>query len=121
MNVAARHAVRRNRTAELHYFDPDTLEFFGSIVHNGYNHPTLGTFVVMSNRDRDGMVLDGVRYYAHGGVRHYYVVNVSPSGRTTNVSHGHVTLDEMPGWETITTADNYARALAAGSDRKVLA
>lgn len=121
MNVAARHAVRRNRAAQLHYFDPDTLEFFGSIVHNGYNHPTLGTFVVMSNQDRDGMMLAGVRQYAHDGARYYYVINVSPTGRPCNVSHGHVNPNEAPGWAELLTADNYARALAAGSDRKALA
>ena len=130
MNVNARHAINRNRANGFHYFDPDTLAFFGSIVHKGYNDSAGATYVVVSNRcTLDGafgqLVADCAPLFGEvppsttdrsslpaGGERYYVVVKVDLDGRTTNVSHPGATSDEA-GWPSHTTADNYARALAA--------
>ena len=102
MNTAARHAVHRNQRAGLHYFDHDTLRHFGSIVHDGYNHPKEGTYVVVSD------MVDTER--------RYYVVLVHVDGNTERVSHPILPKMQTPdekGWQSIHVADNYARARAA--------
>lgn len=107
MNVAARHAIRRNMRAGFHYFDPDTMRYHQSQVHAGYNHATAGTFLVLSDFDE-----------SRG--RRYYVLLVHIDGNTERVSHpvGQLRYDqpETYGWESVYTADNYARARAAGKE-----
>ena len=128
MNVTTRHAIKRNRDNGFHYFDPETMAFFDSQAHKGYNCADGSTLVVMSNRagsgaflelcedvgrlcgvepgDREALGLPG------NGERYFYVVRVGLDGRTTNESHPDGWRDNDHGWPDHTTADNYARALA---------
>lgn len=129
VNVTTRHAIKRNRAAGLHYFDPETMEFFESIAHKGYNAADGSTFVVMSNRAGSADFLELCADVAvicggdptdqeqlalpAGGERYYYVIRVDQAGHTTNVSHPDGWRTDDHGWPDHTTADNYARALAA--------
>jgi hypothetical protein len=128
MNVTARHAVKRNRDNGFHYFDRETMDFFGSQVHKGYNCADGATLIVMSNRAGSGAFLElcaevgtlcGVEpgdtealELPAGGARYFYVIRVALDGRTTNVSHPRGWADNDHGWPDHTTADNFARALA---------
>ena len=107
MNVAARHAIRRHMRAGFNYFDPATMATFRSQVHAGYNHATAGTFIVVSDHDD-----------SRG--RRYYVVLVHVDGQCERVSHPGARMrydqPDTYGWESIYTADNYARARAAGKE-----
>lgn len=80
-NKLADDAVRRNAGAGYHYFDKDTLRWFGSKVHEGYDLGDGATLVLMSNKDR-GMDLGGQRCAVVRGRRHYYFVVVSADGDT---------------------------------------
>lgn len=75
----AQAAVDRNKEAGYHYFDEDTLQFFGSKVHDGYEIDDDVTLVVMSNQDKHPSgVLDGRR--------HWYLIIVGKDGRVSKPS-----------------------------------
>ena len=88
-NELADNAVRRNAAAGGHYFDKDTLRFFGSRIHEGYDMGDGSTLVIMSNKDK-GWQIGGERAAVVNGRRHYYFVVVDPKGST----HKSLTPDE---------------------------
>lgn len=107
-NCNAKRAIRRNQGAGYHYFSPDTMACFGSIVHKAYEGADGTYYVVMSNRwgiDDD-----------ESAFRYHVVVTVDRDGMTS-VDGGRLVMDrEVPIRSTAWTyhqADNYARARAA--------
>ena len=107
-NCNAKRAIRRNAAAGFHYFEPATMDAFGSIVHKAYEGRDGTYWVVMSNRW--GIDDDATAF------RYHVVVTVQLDGLAA-VDAGHLVMDrEVPirstAW-TFTNADNYARARAA--------
>lgn len=77
MNELATEAVSRNQAAGYHYFDPFTMRFFRSRVHDGYDFGPEGTLVLMSNQGPPAILK---------GRRHYYFIVVRPDGAAKSLS-----------------------------------
>lgn len=110
-NCNAKRAIRRNQAAGYHYFDPATMDVFGSIVHKAYEGRDGTYYVVMSNRYGEEDDLSHFRYHL--------VIAVGLDGQATRIA-GELTsalgIDmvkmRLGAW-TFNQADIYARARAA--------
>lgn len=99
-----------------HYFDPDTMRWFGSRVEGGVNVRGGSTIILMSNQDR-GMVFEGRRVAVLNGKRHYYMIVIHPDG---GIDDGWPKYDVSAGtgyWLTkhaaIVAAEEFAARLSA--------
>lgn len=97
-DYSVHRAMERNAAAGFHYFESDTMRYFKSKAHTGFDMPDGSTLVVMSNRGE----------YVVDGRRHYFVVGFGVDGRHSNESGYNVTRAEGY-WLTRRSAERFAR------------
>lgn len=110
------NATRAVSNSGSHFFDRDTMRFFGSRTYELYEGHN-GSFLVMSDRDSHG---------AYGARRYYYVVQIVPvddgqSWPVANVERLNLepplVVDEtsgVHGYWTLEAARRLARRLSRG-------
>lgn len=108
------NAIRHyQRETGGHYFDADTLKYFGSrvgMIFEADETLELPALIVVSNAAR----LGPSEYRVLGGRRYYFVVGITPEGQLIDaddlgVPHVGSNPDSPRGWLTATGAENHAR------------